>query len=293
MISVQNLTVSYTERKALDGISLNVPEGEWHGILGPNGSGKSTLFRVLSTLLAPSSGTFSVAGETNAVRIRRRLGVVFQSNSLDKKLSVWHNMVAQAQLHGLPAAKIKERVEKLLTHFRIADRRHDAVGTLSGGLMRRVEIAKSLLHEPSVLLLDEPSTGLDPLARREWLDLLAGIRRERQMTVLLTTHLLDEADRCDRLTMLHAGKVVAAGTPAELKAQVGGEVVEFGTRVPARIAGRFPGAQVADGVVRFEIASGARFAVEVAEAFPGDIDTIAIKKPTLEDVFFRHTGAKL
>jgi ABC-2 type transport system ATP-binding protein len=295
MVAVESITVNYGERRALDAVSLLAAPGEWHGVLGPNGGGKSTLFRVLATLLRPDAGRFTIAGETDPGKIRPRLGVVFQTQSLDRRLTIAQNMEAQGNLYGLAGPVLAGRMEKLLRQFQLSGREHEPVQQLSGGLARRVEIAKALLHEPAVLLLDEPTTGLDPAARREWLDLLTALRRERELTVLMTTHLLDEAERCDRLTLLHQGRVVAGGAPAELKAEVGGDVVEFGTADPARVAARYPEGNPRTGPdwIRFETPAGARFAAQVAEALPGVIQSITVQQPTLEDVFFRYTGARL
>lgn len=295
MVAAESITVHYGARRALAGVSLAVAAGEWHGVLGPNGGGKSTLFRVLATLLRPDEGRFTVAGETAAEQIRARIGVVFQSQSLDRRLTVAQNLEAQGNLYGLAGAVLAGRTERLLRQFQLTGREDEPVEQLSGGLARRVEIAKALLHEPAVLLLDEPATGLDPAARREWLDLLTALRRERELTVLMTTHLLDEAERCDRLTLLHEGRVAASGTPAALKGEVGGDVVEFGTADPARVAARYAEASpvVGESWVRFVTPGGARFAAQVAEALPGLIESIAVQRPTLEDVFFRYTGARL
>jgi ABC-2 type transport system ATP-binding protein len=295
MVSVEAITVNYGERRALDAVSLVAGAGEWHGVLGPNGGGKSTLFRVLATLLSPASGRFLVAGQSDPAKIRKQLGVVFQSQSLDRKLTIAQNMEAQGNLYGLSGEVLAERTKKLLWQFHLNERVDEPVHQLSGGLARRVEIAKALLHEPAVLLLDEPTTGLDPAARREWLDLLTELRRERELTVLMTTHLLDEAERCDRLTLLHEGRVVTGGSPVDLKAQVGGDVVEFGTNEPERVAAQYPqlNPTVGPNWVRFETPSGARFAAQAADALPGAIETITVQKPTLEDVFFRYTGSRL
>lgn len=295
MVAAESITVQYGARRALDGVSLAVGAGEWHGVLGPNGGGKSTLFRVLATLRRPDGGRFTVAGETVAERIRARIGVVFQSQSLDRRLTVAQNLEAQGNLYGLSGADLAGRTERLLRQFQLTGREHEPVEQLSGGLARRVEIAKALLHEPAVLLLDEPTTGLDPAARREWLDFVAGLRRERELTVVMTTHLLDEAERCDRLSLLHEGRMVAGGAPAALQAEIGGDVVEFGTAEPARVAARYPewSPVVGEDWVRFVTPGGARFAAQVADALPGAIASISVQRPTLDDVFFRHTGARL
>ena len=301
MVSVDNLTRQYGARTALAGISLEVREGEIFGVLGPNGGGKSTLFRILATLLAPSSGTASVAGydvERQPAQVRRRIGVVFQSQSLDKKLTVFENLRAQGHLFAMHGRALAERMEEVALRLGLADRRNDLVETLSGGLRRRVEIAKGLLHRPALLLMDEPSTGLDPGARRELWQYVEELRGGQGVTVLVTTHILDEADRAVRLLLLHQGKVVAEGSPAELKSRIGGDVVMLDVAEPARLLpdlqARFGvTATAVNGSLRVEIANGHRFIAQVVEAFPGAIRSVALHKPTLEDVFLDETGARL
>jgi len=301
IVSVENLTHNYGARTALAGVSFQVGAGEIFGLLGPNGSGKSTLFRILSTLMAPSEGRATVAGldvTAQSDRVRRHIGVVFQSQSLDRKLSVEENLRSQGHLFGLSGGVLRGRVEETMARLGLADRRGDLVEALSGGLRRRVEVAKALLHEPAVLLMDEPSTGLDPGARREFWQYIDELRARRGVTVLLTSHVLDDAERCDRLLLLHHGRVVAEGTPAELKARIGGDVVVLEASDPegfrGQLAARF-GAEtkIADGQVRVEIANGHRFIAEVVEAFPGVIRSVALHKPTLEDVFLNETGVSI
>ncbi len=301
MIEVQNLTHRYGPRIALSGVSFAVGKGEIFGLLGPNGGGKSTLFRILSTMMMPTEGRAALAGH-DVVRepaaVRRHVGVVFQSQSLDKALTVEENLRAQGHLHGLHGAPLRDRMEHAMKQLGLADRRRDLVESLSGGLRRRVEIAKALLHRPQVLLMDEASTGLDPAARRDLSNYVEGLRRLEGVTILLTTHILEEADRCDRLVLLHQGKIVAEGTPAALRSRIGGDVVVLETEDTASLAGgiqrRF-GLQpkVMDGQVRVEIENGHRFITEVVEAFPGTVDSVALHKPTLEDVFVRETGAAI
>jgi ABC-2 type transport system ATP-binding protein len=230
-------------------------------------------------------------------QVRARIGVVFQSFSLDRKLTVGENLTAQGHLYGMSGAGLRERIEAGMARLGLAERRRDLVGQLSGGLQRRVEIAKALLHRPEVLLMDEPSTGLDPGARRELWQYVEDLRAQG-VTVLLTTHILDEADGCDRLLLMHQGRRVAEGTPAELKARVGGDVVALETPAPEplrrKLAERFGVAPVlAGGTLRVEIANGHRFVAEAIEAFPGEIESIALHKPTLEDVFLDLTGARI
>jgi ABC-2 type transport system ATP-binding protein len=224
--------------------------------------------------------------------------VVFQSQSLDRHLTVEENLRAQGHLHGLSGALLRERIGQVAVRLGLGERLPDVVGDLSGGLKRRVEIAKALLHRPKVLLMDEASTGLDPRARRELWQYVEELRRGEGVTILLTTHVLDEADRCDRLVLLHQGKIVAAGAPAQLKAKIGGDVVVLATADAAalapQIASRFDVApSIVDGEVRVEIGNGHRFITEVVEAFPGAIESVGLHKPTLEDVFVRETGAHI
>ena len=301
IVAVQNLTHRYGERVALAAVNFQVKEGEIFGLLGPNGGGKSTLFRILSTLMAPTSGTATVCGHDvgrDPAAVRRRIGVVFQSQSLDKKLTVEENLRGQGHLHGMSGAVLRERIEKVLGRLGLGDRRGDLVEILSGGLKRRVEIAKGLLHRPQVILMDEASTGLDPGARRELWQYILELRVQEGVTVLLTSHILDEADKCDRLVLLHEGRVVSEGSPAQLKAKIGGDVVilEAGDPVALgeKIESRFHVRPVtANGTLRVEIANGHRFITEVVEAFPGSIESVGLHKPTLEDVFLRETGAAL
>jgi ABC-2 type transport system ATP-binding protein len=302
VILAENLSHQYGSRLALSNVNFEVKAGEIFGLLGPNGGGKSTLFRILSTMMVPTGGRAEVAGHDVArdpAAVRRSIGVVFQTQSLDKALTVAENLRAQGHLHGMSGTALRDRVHQVMERLGLADRRNDIVETLSGGLKRRVEIAKGLLHRPVVLLMDEASTGLDPGARRELWQYVEELRSREGVTILLTTHILDEADRCDRLALLHQGRVVAEGTPAHLRSGIGGDVVvlkaaeteaaeELGRRIETRF-GLKP--SVVDGVLRVEIANGHRFITEVVEAFPGAIDSVGLHKPTLEDVFVHETGA--
>ena len=301
MIAVENLTHRYGSRLALSDVSFRVEKGEIFGLLGPNGGGKSTTFRILSTMMLPSEGRAVIAGKDvvkQPAEVRRRIGVVFQSQSLDKALTVEENLRAQGHLHGLSGGRLNARMSKAMVRLGLDARRKDLVETLSGGLRRRVEIAKALLHEPQVLLMDEASTGLDPGARRELWQYVLELRDHEGVTILLTTHILDEADRCDRLVLLHEGRIVAEGAPARLKQKVSGDVVVLesadpqvlGRKIEARFGVR---PQVMDGTVRVEIGNGHRFITEVVEAFPGAIESVALHKPTLEDVFVHETGARI
>lgn len=297
-VEVEHLSHSYDTRLALEDVSLSVPAGEMFGLLGPNGGGKTTLFRILTTLLSPTAGQARVFGEDvvrQPAEVRRRIGVVFQSPSLDGKLSVFENLRHQGHLYGLKGKALRERSDEVLERVGVADRREERVEKLSGGLRRRVEIAKGLLHQPRLLLLDEPSTGLDAGARRDLRLYLRQLRDNEGVTVFLTTHFMDEGESCDRLGILDRGHLVGLGSPETLKKTIGGDVIELETSDPEKLCGhirdRFGGNLVVlNGKVRLERPQGHRFVAELMEAFPGQIQAISLSKPSLEDVFIRQTG---
>jgi ABC-2 type transport system ATP-binding protein len=298
VISVRDVVHRYGDRAALNGVSFDVRRAELFGLLGPNGSGKTTLFRILSTLMVPVGGRaeimgFDVARDPNG--LRRQIGVVFQAQSIDVKLTAAENLWHQGHLYGLHGASLKSRIAEMLGRVGLADRANEKAETFSGGMQRRLELAKGLLHHPSVLLLDEPTTGLDPGARRDLWQYLSILRDEERVTVIVTTHLMEEAERCDRLAILNQGKVVALGTPDDLKHEIGGDVILLDAKNPdslaERIRARFKlDAQVLHGEVRIERENGHRFITDVVESFPGEIESISVSKPTLEDVFIRRTG---
>jgi ABC-2 type transport system ATP-binding protein len=301
VISVQNLVHRYEERTALNGVSFDVRPAELFGLLGPNGSGKTTLFRILSTLMIPTAGHAVIMGYDAAKdpsSVRRQIGVVFQAQSVDKKLTAYENLWHQGHLYGLRGAALKKRVGEILSRVGLADRAKERVEAFSGGMQRRVELAKGLLHHPGVLLLDEPTTGLDPGARRDLWQYLQILRDEEGVSVLVTTHLMEEAERCDRLAILNEGNLVAIGTPAELKSEIGGDVILLEAAIDAsllaeHIRARFHVEAVVHGnQVRIERQAGHRFVSDLVEAFPGEIQAISVSKPALEDVFIRRTGHK-
>jgi ABC-2 type transport system ATP-binding protein len=301
VISVEHLVHRYGDRTALNGVSFNVRPAELFGLLGPNGSGKTTLFRILSTLMVPSGGRATIMGYDAArepAPLRRQIGVVFQAQSVDLKLTAYENLWHQGHLYGLRGATLKKRIREILTRVGLADRAKELVETFSGGMQRRIELAKGLLHHPGVLLLDEPTTGLDPGARRDLWQYLQILRDEEHVSVLVTTHLMEEAERCDRLAIMNEGNLVALGTPAELKSEIGGDVVLLDAAHDAgllaeRIRARFHvDTTVLDHQVRIERQGAHRFVTEVVEAFPGEIEALSVSKPALEDVFTRRTGHK-
>lgn len=300
VIDIDQLTFSYGDHVALDSLSLRVEPGEIFGFLGPNGSGKTTLFRILSTLVAAPSGRVRILGMDPSLdrdRIRSRIGVVFQSPSLDKQLTAQENLIHQGHLYGLRGEDLRRRVREALSAVGLTDRSGELVGTFSGGMRRRVEVAKGLLHRPRLLLLDEPSTGLDPAARIDMWRHLRKINAEAGVTVLLTTHLMEEADRCTRLAVMERGRLLACDTPAALKDRIGGDVITITTSRPAEVRSILQErlgveAQEVDGALRLERRAGHQFVPQLIEAAPGLVDAVSVGKPTLEDVFIQLTGQR-
>jgi ABC-2 type transport system ATP-binding protein len=297
-INVEGLRHSYGEHEALQGLQFQVREREIFGLLGPNGGGKTTLFRILSTLLPVQHGAVTLLGldvDKQPAQVRYAIGVTFQSPSLDVKLTVRENLVHQAQLYGITGATMRERIADRLGRLGLSDRANDRVESLSGGLKRRVEIAKGLLHEPRVLLLDEPSTGLDPGARHDLWRYLHHLRDESGMTILVTTHLMEEADRCDRLGILDAGQLVALGTPDELRASVGGDCLTIACDHPEPLRQSLREtfdleSHLVGDQLRIEHADAAELVGPIAERFADSVSSITLGKPTLEDVFILRTG---
>jgi ABC-2 type transport system ATP-binding protein len=283
---------------ALAAVSFTVARGELFALLGPNGGGKSTLFRILATLLPPDGGAARILGHDVArepAAVRRRLGIVFQHPSLDGKLTVDENLVHHGHLYGLTGATLRRRVDAVVRRLGLEDRRGERAERLSGGLQRRAELGKALLVGAEVLLLDEPSTGLDPGARRDFLAYLHELRATDGITAVLSTHDLEEAERSDRVAIIDAGRIVALGTPAALRAQVGGDVLVLHAREPERLRERLRArfgleARVIGGTLRIERARGYELVRDLAEAFPEELQAITVGKPTLEDVFVRLTG---
>ena len=300
VISVQNVVHRYDQRTALNGVSFDVRPAELFGLLGPNGSGKTTLFRILSTLMVPVGGRALILGHdvaTDPNGLRHKIGVVFQAQSIDVKLTAAENLMHQGHLYGLRGAALKRRIAEMLGRVGLSDRAKEKAETFSGGMQRRLELAKGLMHHPQVLLLDEPTTGLDPGARRDVWQYLRMLRDQEHVTVIVTTHLMEEAERCDRLAIINEGKLVALGTPAELKEEIGGDVILLDTSdaeaLAQRIRLRFHlDAKVLGEQVRIERENGHRFIADVVEAFPGEIEAVSVSKPSLEDVFIRRVGHK-
>ncbi len=300
-VETNDLGRNFGPRAALSGVTLSIRAGEMFALLGPNGSGKTTLFRILSTLLAPSAGMARVGGcdvVGEAMAVRHQIGVVFQSPALDPQLTVEENLRCAGSLYGLRGADLVARLRSAAQALSLSDRLADRVQSLSGGLQRRVEIAKCLLPRPRVLLLDEPSTGLDPAAREGLRVTLERVRRESEVTVVMTTHLLEEAERCDRVAILHRGRLVACETPAELRGRLGTDVAVVSGPEPEALAARvremfgWP-LSVRGERLRVEVPAGGDAAGRLVSALGAAADTVTVGRPTLEDVFLDLTGEPL
>jgi ABC-2 type transport system ATP-binding protein len=299
-IELSNVGFRYGERRALDAISFAIAEREMFGLLGPNGGGKTTLFKLLSTLVPLQSGQARLLGidlRSGTATLRPMLGVVFQHPSVDGKLTVAENLAHHGRLYGISGARLRDRIAAMLDRVGLTTRVYDLVETLSGGLRRRVELAKALLHEPRLLILDEPSTGLDPAARRDFLNYLTDLRDREGITIVLTTHHMEEAERCDRIGVLDQGRLVAIAPPGDLKSRVGGDVVVIHAPEPDRLRQKIEQRMriktaLVDGTLRVERPRGHEFVRDVVEAFGAEIESVTFGKPTLEDVFVHLTGRR-
>jgi len=301
-LRVDGLARRFGARVALDGVSFEVAPGELFGLLGPNGAGKTTAFRLLAGLLPAHAGTLALDGRpvsTADTAYRARLGVVFQEASLDLKLTARENLRLGAALYGVPRAVAARRIDEALALMALDDRADEPASKYSGGMRRRIEIARVLLHEPSLLLLDEPGRGVDPEALRRIWDEIAALAATRGTAVIVTTHQPDEAERCGRIAILDGGRLAATGTPDELRAHVAGDVVRVRGDRPdelrATIAARLGLAgRVVDGDVVIEAPRGHEVVPRIAELFPaGRLAAIATSRPTLADVFAKLTGKGL
>lgn len=297
-LSVAGVSHRYGARVALDNVSFDVPKGSVFGLLGPNGSGKSTLFRLISTLVPLQSGSISVFGHDLMLEqsaVRRSIGVVFQSPSLDRKLTVHENLRCQGALYGIAGTDLTTRIQGLASMLGLENRLKDRCESLSGGLKRRAELAKGLLHRPALLILDEPSTGLDPAARLDFWQALSALKSKWGTTVLLTTHLMEEAETCDRLAILDSGRIVALDTPEALRLETGNRVICVSTREPQQVSGvlkeRFGWEPTLDGDMVRVIASESPARIgEMIEVLGSQATSITVGQPSLEDVFMRKTG---
>jgi ABC-2 type transport system ATP-binding protein len=297
-IFADQLVKRYGDVEAVRGIDLSVKPGEIFGFLGPNGAGKSTTINMLCTLLRPTGGRAAVAGidvTRDPGAVRSRIGLVFQDPALDEQLTARENLDFHAFLYNVPRASRHERIDVVLRMVELADRASSKVMTFSGGMKRRLEIARGILHSPEVLFLDEPTRGLDPQTRRHIWDYLRELRRQEGTTIFMTTHYMDEAEFCDRIAIIDMGKIVALGTPDELKARVGGDVITIATADNTVSAGeireRYGVTPVVDnGTLRLEVSDGAAFVPRLVRELSQPVTTVTLRRPSLDDVFLKLTG---
>jgi ABC-2 type transport system ATP-binding protein len=297
-IVTELLAKRYGEIEAVRGIDLSVMPGEIFGFLGPNGAGKSTTISMLCTLLRPTSGRAAVAGY-DVVRdpgaVRTQIGLVFQDPALDEQLTARENLEFHAFLYDVPRAIRTQRINEVLAMVELADRAASKVLTFSGGMKRRLEIARGILHSPEVLFLDEPTRGLDPQTRRLIWDYLRELRRREGITIFMTTHYMDEAEFCDRIAIIDMGRIVALGTPDELKARVGGDVITIATTdnatSAAELGSKFGLTPAVDnGTLRIEVSDGAALIPRLVRDLSAQVTAVTLRRPSLDDVFLKLTG---
>ena len=300
-VQAENLSYAYAERQALTNVNFAVEAGALFGLLGPNGSGKTTLFRLLSTLIPMQTGQLSVCGlDVNAQQseVRRQLGVTFQSPAVDVRLTVSENLKCHGSVYGMSGRELRSRTAEMLDRFQIADRAKTIVGQLSGGLKRRVELAKGLMHSPKVLLLDEPTSGLDPRARQEFWELLVAQVKSQGTTVIVATHLMTEAELCDQLLLLDRGQNVAFGSPADLQNRVSGERLTLKVRDAAACQSSIEQllkcrSVVVGNQISLRVDNPAEHITAVLGGFRDQILGLELTRPSLEDVFLELTGRPL
>jgi len=298
---VRELKKSYNDIAAVKGVSFTIDRGEIFGFLGPNGAGKTTTISMLCTLLIPTGGRATVNGfdvVKNKLAVRKSIGLVFQDPSLDERLTALENLIFHAMIYGIGKADRDRRIPDVLELVELSGRQNDLVKTFSGGMKRRLEIARGLLHRPKVLFLDEPTLGLDPQTRYHIWEYVQQLIEDEGLTIFLTTHYMDEAENCDRIAVIDDGELIAMNTPEELKESIGGEVVlivaEDNRKASLEIKDKFNIAvQEVNGELSLKVANGSHFMPELIKALETTVISISLRKPTLEDVFLDLTGRRI
>jgi ABC-2 type transport system ATP-binding protein len=292
-VEVRGLEKSYGDVPAVRGVDFDVRVGETFGFLGPNGAGKSTTIKILCTLAKATGGSATVAGfdvQRQRDDVRRHIGLVFQDTTLDNYLSAEMNLRFHAELYGMPREAVQPRLRQVMEMVGLWERRESKVLTFSGGMKRRLEIARGLMHSPRVLFLDEPTVGLDPQTRASIWEYIERLRMEEEITIFLTTHYMDEAEHCDRIAIMDEGKLVALDTPAALKASVGTDRVTIRTDDDEEALARLPGAiQTSEGVV-INVEDGEAYVPQLFGSLGVPITNVSISRPSLDDVFLSYTG---
>ena len=298
VIQVTDLVKRYGELEAVRGINFEVEPGETFGFLGPNGAGKSTTIKILCTLTDPTAGSARVAGydvKTQRDTVRRNIGLVFQETTLDSYLTGEQNLRFHADLYGVPRSQVDARMKMVLDMVNLWDRRQSVAGTYSGGMKRRLEIARGLLHAPRVLFLDEPTVGLDPQTRTSIWEYINDLKQREDITIFLTTHYMDEAEHCDRIGIIDHGQIVAIDTPENLKASIGKDRVQISTaddpEAIRELKRRFDlDGAVHENLVTFKVASGEQFVPRLFAGLSVPIRSVSVARPSLDDVFMSYTG---
>lgn len=298
MIEVNNLTKEFNGNMAVDHVSFNVEQGEIFGFLGPNGAGKTTTINMLSTILPVTSGDATIDGHnilTDRNDVRQTIGLIFQDPSLDDRLTAEENLRFHAKLYGVPKKEYKKRAKEVLELVDLWDRRKDVIRKFSGGMKRRLEIARGLIHYPKVLFLDEPTLGLDPQTRVNLWDYVMKLKKEHNMTIFLTTHNMGEAEYSDRIAIIDYGKIVALDTPKNLKQQLGGDIVRLTSKdnkaLKAELEKRYEETVTEDKeFLQMQVKDGKAFLPRLFNELETKIESIELREPTLDDVFIALTG---
>lgn len=301
IVEVKDLKKKYKDKEAVKGVRFNVEKGEIFGFLGPNGAGKSTTINMLSTIIQPSGGEAFVNGYDNVKeknKVRASIGLIFQENTLDEKLTANENLKLHCKFYGVPKEKREERIQEVLEIVDLSDKRKNIVETFSGGMKRRLEIARGLLHYPRVLFLDEPTVGLDPQTRDHIWEYILRLKEKAGITIFLTTHYMDEAEICDRVAVMDHGELIALDTPDALKTNVGGDIIEIETTDNDEAENMIKetyGHEVkrTGEKLTFNVEKGNEFLVRFVKEFPIDILTVNLRRPTLNDVFLQLTGREI
>lgn len=301
IIEVNDLKRKFGDFEAVKGVSFGVEEGEIFGFLGPNGAGKSTTINMLCTMLKPTSGTAKVNGfgiTSQKHDVRKSIGIIFQENTLDEKLTANENLMLHCHFYGVPKSEREARINEVLEMVDLSDKRYKIVETFSGGMKRRLEIARGLLHYPKVLFLDEPTIGLDPQTRAYIWDYIVKLKKKAGITVFLTTHYMDEAEICSRIAIIDHGKLIALDTPDGLKQSVGGDIIELSTEnneaAKEEIKKKYgKDTTESEGLLTFKVEKGNRFLTGFIKDFETSIKSINLRRPTLNDVFLKLTGRQI
>ncbi|MGM9975072.1 MAG: ATP-binding cassette domain-containing protein [Clostridiaceae bacterium] len=301
IIEINSLKKSYGSFDAVKDVSFQVKKGEIFGFLGPNGAGKSTTINMLCTMIKPTSGNALINGHdisSEQDQVRKSIGIIFQENTLDEKLTAYENLMLHCQLYKVDKNVREERINEVLTMVELSDKKNSLVKTFSGGMKRRLEIARGLLHYPKVIFLDEPTVGLDPQTRDHIWDYINKLKEKEGITVFLTTHYMDEAENCDRIAVIDDGRIIALDTPEVLKSALGGDIMELTTsntdKAVQLIKDRFnKTAKVKENTISFNVENGNEFLVDFVKTFDLPLYSVNLRRPTLNDVFLSLTGREI